>query len=100
MTPGSSRVLDDMISIGANAQAHFQKLIAQQGPEILGIRIRAVRPGTPRADCQLEFCESSDLQGDEWIVECEGFKVYVAADSVAFLDNASIELQQTPSGSQ
>ena len=89
-----------MIAIGPNAQAHFQKLIAQQGPDILGIRIRAVRPGTPRADCALEFCEASDLQGDEWIVECEGFKVYVAADSVPYLDNASIDLQQSPSGSQ
>ena len=87
-----------MIAIGPTAQAHFQKLIAQQGPEILGIRIRAVRPGTPRADCQLEFCEASDLSGDEWIVECEGFRVYVAADSVAYLDNASIELQQSAAG--
>jgi len=89
-----------MISIGENAQEHFRRLIAQQGPDILGIRIRAVRPGTPSADCQLEFCEASDLSGDEWIVECEGFRVYVAADSVPFLDNASIELQQSAAGTQ
>lgn len=89
-----------MISIGDNAQQHFRKLIAQQGPDILGIRIRALHGGTPKADCQLEFCESADLSGDEWIVECEGFRVYVAADSVPYLDNASIELQQSPSGTQ
>ncbi len=36
-------------------------------------------PGTPRADARLEFCESGDLLGDEWSLDCEGFTLFVDA---------------------
>jgi len=89
-----------MITVGDVAQNHFRKLLVAQGPDILGIRLRAVKPGTPKADCQLEFCEEADLLGNEWIVECDGFRLYVEADSVPYLDNAAIDLQETGAGSQ
>ena len=89
-----------MIHIGATAQDHFRKLLEQQAPDALGIKLRAVRAGTPKADCALEFCEEVDLDGDEWIVECEGFKVFVDAASVPFLDNATIDLAKGATGAQ
>jgi Fe/S biogenesis protein NfuA len=87
-----------MISISESAQQHFSKLIAQQDIAGLGIRVRAVHAGTPKADCQLEFCEPADLAGDEWAVECEGFPLYVEAASVPFLDGAEIDYQTNPTG--
>lgn len=87
-----------MISLSDTAQDHFRKLIEQQDINGLGIRLRAVHAGTPKGDCQLEFCEPSDLVGDEWEVECRGFSIYVASDSVAFLDNAEVAYDQNTTG--
>ncbi len=87
-----------MISMGDNAQIHFRRLLEQQDIENLGIRIRAVHPGTSRADCQLEFCEAADLDGSEWIVECVGFNLYVDSASAKFLDGAWIDYQTAPTG--
>jgi Fe/S biogenesis protein NfuA len=89
-----------MISIGEDAQAHFQRLLAQQAIEDLGVRVRVVHPGTPKADCQLEFCEPSDLRGDEWVVECEGFNLYVEAEGAKFLEGATIDFQKSATGGQ
>jgi Fe/S biogenesis protein NfuA len=46
-----------MIEISQRAQDHFLRLLSQQGIEGLGIRLRVTSPGTPAADCELEFCE-------------------------------------------
>jgi Fe/S biogenesis protein NfuA len=89
-----------MINIGESAQAHFQRLLSQQGVEGMGVRIRVLRPGTASADCQLEFCEPGDLQGDEWVVECEGFKLYVEAASGGWLEDAEIDYQKSATGGQ
>lgn len=89
-----------MVSIGSAAQDHFRRLIQQQGDDILGLRLKVARAGTPAADCQLEFCEQADLRGDEWVVECEGFNVYLDADSVRYLEGAEIDIAKTATGSQ
>src|SRR5690606_31690439 len=73
------------------AQSHFRKLVEREGIPGLGVRLTAVDPGTPRADARLEFAEPSELAGDEWAVDCEGFTLYVAADSVRWLDGAEID---------
>lgn len=89
-----------MIDISERAQAHFQRLIAQQGDDGLGIRLRVVEAGTPAAQCELEFCDTSELTGDEWTVECEGFNIYVDTESMRWLDPANIDYEMTPTGSQ
>ncbi|HET6604162.1 MAG TPA: NfuA family Fe-S biogenesis protein [Xanthomonadaceae bacterium] len=80
-----------MLDISQNAQLHFRRLLESQGGDAVGIRITAVNPGTPRADCRLEFCEREELSGDEWQIECEGFSVFVPTDSVDFLASAEID---------
>ncbi len=80
-----------MLTISSNAQTHFRRILEQQGIAELGIRLSAVHPGTIKADCRLEFCEPDDLLGDEWMLECEGFSLYVAADSTAWLDAAELD---------
>lgn len=89
-----------MIEISAPAQDYFRKLLAQQDEEVVGIRMTAVDPGTATADCRLEFCLADELAGDEWQVECEGFTLFVDADSVRFLDQAEVDLQQQGASSQ
>ena len=80
-----------MIQISDTAQTHFRKLIEREALPGMGVRLSAVEPGTARADARLEFAEPSELAGDEWAVDCDGFTLYVAADSVAWLDDAVID---------
>lgn len=89
-----------MIQISDTAQNHFRKLIEREATPGLGVRLSAVDAGTPRADARLEFAEPRDLAGDEWVVECEGFTVYVDAASVPWLDDAEIDFVTQGAGSQ
>ena len=89
-----------MLSVTESAQSHFRKLLDQQGIEGLGVRIKAIHAGTPKADCQLEFCESGDLAGNEREVACDGFVIYVDDASVSFLDGAELDYQTSPTGGQ
>lgn len=89
-----------MIQISQAAQQHFFRLIEDQGIPSLGIRVRALRAGSANADCQIEFCEPSDLKGDEWTVDCEQFCLYVDAESAPYLDAAEIDYQTNPTGGQ
>lgn len=87
-----------MIEIGHEAQSHFRRLVAQQGIPGLGVRMRVVEPGTPRADVKLEFCEPVDLLGDEWALDCEGFTLFVEAASAPFLDGAEVDYRTSATG--
>ena len=89
-----------MIHISETAQTHFRKLIAAQGGEDLNIRMRARNPGSPAADCELEFCEASERNGDDWVIECEGFDLYVDAASAPWLDGAQIDYASTRTGGE
>ena len=89
-----------MIDISDSAQAHFRKLVEREAIPGLGVRLSAVEPGTPRADARLEFAEPADLLGDEWAVDCDGFTLYVAATSVAWLDGAEIDYVTQAAGTQ
>lgn len=87
-----------MITIGESAQSHFRRLIEQQDLPGLGVRLRVVRAGTPKADCELTFCEPSDLSGDEVELECEGFSLFVDAASAPFLEQALIDFERSGTG--
>ncbi len=89
-----------MISLSDTAQAHFRRLVEQQDIAGLGIRMVVTDGGTPRGDCQLEFSEPGDRDGSEWEVECSGFSLYVDADSVPFLDGATIDYVQSQTGGE
>lgn len=89
-----------MIDMSSTAAEYFRGLIESQGAADLGIRLRAVAPGTPQGDCQLEFSERGDLRGDEWEIACEGFSLFVEADSVEFLDGANIDFSKDATGGQ
>ncbi len=89
-----------MIEITETAQVHFRTLLQAQGGDAVGIRISAIKPGTPSADARLEFAEQGDLLGDEWQLECDGFTVFVDAQSIGFLNGANIDITPTATGTQ
>lgn len=87
-----------MIEISERAQDHFRKLVAQQDIPGLGIRLHVEQGGTPAASCELAFCETSELDGKEWAIECHGFTLHVDGGSVAWLEGASIDFEPNPTG--
>ncbi|PWK89776.1 NfuA family Fe-S biogenesis protein [Fulvimonas soli] len=87
-----------MIEISERAQAHFRRLLAQQGGDGLGIRLRVTAAGTPAANCELEFCEPGELDGSEWTIECPGFEFHVEGASVPWIEGASIDFEPSPTG--
>ena len=89
-----------MIELTESARSHFRNLIAQQDIPQLGIRLRAVNPGAPKADCELEFCEPADLRGNEHEIECGGFALYVDVGSMPFLEGAHIDFVREETGGQ
>ena len=88
-----------MIQISEAAQQYFQTLIEQQDAAV-GIRLTALRAGTPTADARLEFCDVDDLTGDEWALDCEGFTLYVDGASVPYLDGAELDFARNDTGGQ
>ena len=89
-----------MLIVSTAASEHFRRLIDQQGIPGLGIRLKALHAGTAQADCQLEFCEPSDLVGGEHEEPNAGFSIYVEADSIPFLDGAELDYQSSATGGQ
>ncbi|QDH70109.1 NfuA family Fe-S biogenesis protein [Marilutibacter alkalisoli] len=89
-----------MIQISESAQSHFRKLIEREALPGLGVRLSAVRPGTPQADVRLEFAEPGDLHGDEWAVDCEGFTLWLDGSSTRYLDGAQIDYEISNTGGQ
>jgi len=89
-----------MIQISDSAQTHFRKLIEREALPGLGVRLAAVHPGTAKADVRLEFAEPGDLHGDEWAIDCEGFTLWLDADSAPFLDGAQIDYESRATGGQ
>jgi Fe/S biogenesis protein NfuA len=89
-----------MLQITPAAQQYFRQLIERQAGDAIGVRLSALRPGTPAADARLEFCDAEDLAGDEWAIDCEGFTLYVDAASVPWFDAAEIDFAEAAGGGQ
>ncbi|HRO64052.1 NfuA family Fe-S biogenesis protein [Thermomonas sp.] len=89
-----------MIQISDAAQSHFRKLIEREAIPGLGVRLSALNPGTQRADVRLEFAEPDELNGDEWVVDCAGFSLWLDAPSVPWLEGAQIDYETNPTGGQ
>ncbi len=89
-----------MIDISTRAQSHFMHLLSQQNGDALGIRLRVTAPGTPAANCELEFCEAADLLGTEATIECAGFNFYIEAASANWLTDATIDYETSATGGQ
>jgi len=87
-----------MLNLTESAQTHFRKLVEQQDVDGLGVLMQTTHPGTPNADCRLQFCESGDLNGDEWSLQCSGFVLYVQAQSVPYLEGAQIDYESDATG--
>jgi Fe/S biogenesis protein NfuA len=89
-----------MIEVSSTAQKYFKRLIDQQDSPGLGMRIRVIDPGTPRASCDLQFCPQGEHEATDQGVEFSDFNLYVAQDSADWLTEAEIDFEEDSSGGQ
>jgi Fe/S biogenesis protein NfuA len=89
-----------MIEVSSTAQRYFRHLIEQQDEPELGLRIRVIDPGTPRASCDLQFCPDGQQRTSDIGVEFAGFNLYVASDSADWLAEAEIDFEADAAGGQ
>ena len=89
-----------MITITQTAQNYFAHLIGQQEEADLALRISVSHAGTPGASCDLQFCPAGHSQPDDRVVEFEGFRMYVACASEAWLEKAEIDFEEDATGGQ
>jgi len=89
-----------LLELTDSAQRHFARLFATQGGDATGIALSAVYPGTPKADARLAFCDPSELTGDEWMLQCDGFALYVDAASAPYFAEARIDFIEQAGGGQ
>ena len=88
-----------MITISDTAQAHFGELLSNQ-PESTAIRVFVVNPGTANAECGVSYCPPEALEDTDQKFEYQGFFAVIDAQSVPFLDEASIDYVTDKMGSQ
>lgn len=87
------------ITITAEAQAHFGKLLAQQ-PEGTNIRVFVVNPGTQSAECGVSYCPKEAVEPSDTELEFDLFSAFVDATSLPFLEDAEIDFVTDKMGSQ
>lgn len=89
-----------MIQITDDAQDYFRKLIEQQDGDGLHLRIRVIAPGTPHAECDLQFCPAGRERDTDTRLSFDGFDLFVAADSASWLEEAEIDFERSGAGGQ
>jgi Fe/S biogenesis protein NfuA len=89
-----------LIEITSTAQEYFRQLVSRQDLGSLGLRIRVLAPGTPRASCDLQFCPEDEVQPGDLRQQFDGFNLFVANDSAEWLTEAEIDFEEDSAGGQ
>lgn len=89
-----------MIEITATAEAYFRRLLERQGMGEPGLRLAVLDPGTPSAQCDLQFCPAENARPDDERFTYEGFVLFVAPDSLPWLSQAEIDFEEDGAGGQ
>ena len=82
------------IEITSSAEVYLKKLIDAKDEDNLAIRLFIDKPGTPKAETCLAFCNISEASKDDLIMHLELIDVYVDAKSIDFLDAAIVNFDE------
>ena len=82
------------IEITNSAEVYLKKLIDGKDEDNLGIRIFIDRPGTPKAETCLAFCNTDEASKDDEIMHLELIDVYIDSKSIDFLKDAIVNFDE------
>ncbi len=89
-----------MIEVSQTAQAYFAELIERQAVPDLHLRLSVTLPGTPRAECELDFCQLDQVRPEDTRVPLSGFDLYLESASERFLVDAEMDYQHNATGGE
>lgn len=88
-----------MLIVTPDAREFFARLLAEQ-PEDTHLRLRAVDPGTPRADCELTYCHADETAAGDEVVDCGSFTLFVDGRSREWLEGATLDFETDATGGE
>lgn len=88
------------ITITESAVVYLNELLAKQNSPGMGVRVFVEKPGTPYAECCMAYCAAGEEKEGDVYQECDGFRAWVEAASVPFLEDAAIDYAKDRLGGQ
>ena len=80
-----------MLTISEPAQAKIGELIENSENPVKGLRIGAEAASPLKVDFRMSFLGDGQETADDIVVQFEGFDVYVGADSVEYVTDATVD---------
>ena len=74
------------IEITSSAEVYLKKLIDGKDEDNLGIRIFIDRPGTPKAETCLAFCNIDEVDKNDEVMHLELIDVFIDSKSIDYLN--------------
>ena len=82
-----------MIEVTSSAQDFLSTVLQEQEIDDLHLKVVVLHAGTPAADCQLDFCESEEVEQGYQTIALADFNLYLHEDDLVYLDEAVIDYQ-------
>lgn len=89
-----------MITVTKQAQTYLFDALQQHEIDDLHLQVKVKNPGTPLADCYLNFCERHEMLEDALEIKQKGFSLFVDKIDEKYLNDASIDFEETDTGGQ
>jgi Fe/S biogenesis protein NfuA len=89
-----------MITVSPEAQAFLSEVLQKHDIDDLHLQVKVKNPGTPIADCFLNFCERNEIKPDALEYSQGEFSLFVDKLDEKYLVDASIEYDITDTGGQ
>lgn len=88
------------ITITEPAVVYLNELLEKQNSPGMGVRVFVEKPGTPYAECCMAYAAAGEEKADDVYQECEGFRAWIDAASIIFLEDAVIDYAKDRLGGQ
>jgi Fe/S biogenesis protein NfuA len=89
-----------MITVSTEAKAFLSDVLEKHDIDDLHLQVKVKNPGTPIADCFLNFCERSEIHPEALEFEQGGFSLFIDKPDEKYLVDASIDYDMTDTGGQ
>ncbi len=88
------------IHVSPEAVAFLADVIKKHDIDDLHLQVMVKNPGTPVADCFLNFCERNEVPDDAIEFEQTDYSLFVFKQDEKYLDEASIDYDESDTGGQ
>ena len=88
------------ITVSPEAQDFLAEVLKKHDIDDLHLQVMVKNPGTPVADCFLNFCERREVEKDAYEFKQTNYSLFINKQDEKHLNNASIDYDMTETGGQ